>query len=144
MLLREFIDGTIPTVWYHSTEEDPVETARDMRAHNVDPTGAVKGEEYWFSDDWDASRYYGPNTIVATLNFKNPLVVTSDEFKEKGRGPSSYWAKKAREEGYDAVVIHDIVDGDMFSTVCAVFDSTLINAKPYAQWNEETQDFDML
>jgi hypothetical protein len=135
------IKEPLPTIWYHSTEDDAVEVARDFRNHNIDPTGVVKGEEYWFSDDWDASRYYGPNTVVARLNFKNPLIVTSDEFRESRGGPSSYWAKKARNEGYDAVVIQDIMDGDMFSTVCAVFSVELIDAKPYAYWDEATQDF---
>lgn len=146
MLLREFISEPIPTVWYHSTEADPVETARDMANNNIDPTGAVKKgeEEYWFSDDWAASRYYGENTIVARLKMRNPLVVSSEEFAESRGGPSSYWAKKAKREGYDAVVIHDIMDGDMFSTVCAVFSVSQIDAKPYSRWNDATQDFDLL
>jgi len=135
----------VPSVWYHSTEADPDEVARDFANNNIDPTGAVKpGEEqYWFSDSWDASRYYGENSVEAKLHFSNPLLVTSEEFSATRRGPT-WWARKARAEGHDAVVIHDIMDGDMFSTVCAVFDPRIIEARPYSRWNEETQDFDLL
>ena len=136
----------VPLVWYHSTEADPVKVARDFANNNIDPTGSVKrGEEqYWFSDSWDASRYYGENTVVARLHFRNPLLVSYDDFvNNKPHGPT-WWARKARAEGHDAVVIHDICDGDMFSTVCAVFDPRIIEARPYSRWNEETQDFDLL
>lgn len=135
------ISHTIPTVWFHSTEEDATLVAKDFRNHNIDPTGAVKDVEYWFSDDWEASRFYGPNTVVAKLSLKKPLLVSSEEFRNSRGGPSSYWAKKARSEGYDSVIIFDIMDGDMFSTVCAVFSDKQIKAKPYSYWDEETQDF---
>lgn len=54
-----FENSALPQVWYHSTELDPVEVARDFASNNIDPTGAVKDEQYWFSDSWEASRYYG-------------------------------------------------------------------------------------
>jgi hypothetical protein len=135
---------SIPKVWYHSTELDPEVVAADFKNNNVDPTGAVKDEQYWFSDSWEASRYYGENTVVATLSFHNPLLVTSEEYAaKKPHGPTSH-AAMAKRMGYDAVVIHDICDGDMFSTVCAVFNPSLIHARAYSRWNEETQDFDLL
>lgn len=142
MLLREFTES-IPQTWYHSTERDPVVVARDFANNNVDPTGAVKDEQYWFSDDWEASRYYGENTVVATLHFSNPLVLSAEEYRARHSGPSrlATWAKH---HGHDAIVIRDIMDGDMFSTVCAVFSADQINARPYSRWNDDTQDFDML
>lgn len=135
----------IPKVWYHSTELDPEIVAADFANNNVDPTGAVKGlTQYWFSDSWDASRYYGENTVAATLHFHNPLLVTTEQYNaKKPHGPTS-WAAMANRLGHDAVIIHDICDGDQFSTVCAVFDADIIQAQAYSRWNEDIQDFDML
>jgi hypothetical protein len=146
MRYKEIIaeDFTVPQVWYHSTESDPVVVAKDFAANNIDPTGAVKtGDEYWFSDDWEASRYYGENTVRAKLRMTNPLLVTREEFERIGRGPSTYWAAKARQEGHDGVVINDIMDGDQFSTVCAVFSPSQIEAVPHSKWNDDTQGFDL-
>lgn len=146
--IRLFETFDIPTLWYHSTELDPYTVATDFAHNNMNPVGGTLEHEYWFSDDWEASRYYGQNTVIATLDIRNPLLVSSEEYTENARkfsrGPSSYWAKKAKEEGYDAVIIHDICDGDMFSTVCAVFSPTQIHAKPYAKYNEETDEFDLI
>jgi len=135
----------IPRVWFHSTEMDPDELAQSISLA-VDPMGVVSGNhcEIWFSDCWHASRYFGPNTVRATLSLANPLLVTSEEFAERGIGPSSGWARKARSEGYDSVIIHDIMDGDAFSTVCAIFDPALADTMAHSRWNEAAQDFDLL
>lgn len=136
---------SIPELWFHSTEEDPASIAADLTLA-VDPTGVVKPGtcEIWFSDSWYASRYYGPNTVRATLSLKNPLLVTNEMFRESGLGPSSGWASRARQDGHDSVIIHDIMDGDAYSTVCAIFDPKLAKAVAHSQWNEGTQDFDLL
>ena len=135
----------IPQLWFHSTEKDPEKIAANLTLA-VDPTGVVKPGicEIWFSDCWHASRYYGPNTVRAILSLKNPLLVTNEMFREARIGPSSGWAKRAREAGHDSVIIHDIMDGDAYSTVCAIFDPNLAEANAHSKWNEGTQDFDLL
>lgn len=138
-------DFVMPMVWYHSTEADPVDVARDFASNNIDPTGAAPEGQFWFSDDWEASRYYGHNTVQAKLHFKNPLIVTKEMWERpEHKGGPTKWAKFAQNSGHDAVIIPDIMDGDMFSTVCCVFDPKLIEARPYAQYNEDKDDFDLL
>ena len=135
----------MPGLWFHSTEEDPVRIAEDL-TQAVDPVGVVRAGtcEIWFSDCWYASRYYGPNTVRAVLALENPLLVTSDQFREVGIGPSTGWARRARDAGHDSVVIHDIMDGDAYSTVCAIFDPALAEAVAHSVWDEEAQDFKLL
>lgn len=135
----------VASTWFHSTEMDPEVLAANI-ALATDPTGVVPAgqAEFWFSDSWYASRYYGPNTVRATLQLINPLYVTVEQQKEARIGPSSGWARRAREAGHDSVIIHDIMDGDAYSTICAIFDPALAEVVPHSRWNEKNQDFDLI
>ncbi len=129
----------MPTLWYHGTEADPHETAADFENNNLDPTGAAPSWQYWFSDDFDAVGYYGPNSVEAHLHISNPLIVTVAMQKAERIGTVS-WANRAHQEGHDAVVILDIMDGDTISTVCAVFDPDQIEARANTIYDEETDE----
>ena len=141
--LIEHASFDLPSVWYHSTEGDPVEVAADFKNNNFDPTGAAPSNQYWFSDSWEASRYYGENTVVAKLDIHNPLIVTPELRKQNFGGPVK-WAAFAKSMGHDACIILDIMDGDLISNVCCVFSADQIDAKPYSRWNEERGDFDFI
>lgn len=148
IISEEASPEAIPTLWYHSTAADLQTVADDFENNNLDPTGAAPSWQYWFSDSWEASRYYGPNAVEAKLLFNNPLLVTEEMREERKASGASIgtvgWANEAYRDGYDAVIIFDIMDGDMFSTVCAVFDEGDIRAHAYSRYDEETDSTIML
>ncbi len=80
---------------------------------------------FWFSDNKEASDFYhsgeelGGRTISAYLRIQNPLMVSDEKFASTSHGPP-FWLREAISKGHDGVILEDIVDGDMESTVYAV------------------------
>jgi hypothetical protein len=103
-------------VWYHGTEEDIT---------TFDPSKSRFGGT-WFCENPNLTGYYGPSQYKVRLHFKNPLIVSEETYiAHKPNGPS-YWARQAKSAGHDAVIIQDVIDGDTESTVCCVFDSSIV------------------
>jgi hypothetical protein len=105
-------------VWYHGSETD-------MKSFTSTAPRHSKYIGLWFAENPKLTGYYGPNQYKVKLNFKKPLVVSEEEYIKNKLGPT-YWARKARDEGYDAVIIQDIIDGDTESTICCVFNPKII------------------
>lgn len=82
---------------------------------------------FWFTNNQDAAEFYGEHVRKFSIHLSNPMVVSSDMFvKHYPNGPT-YWAKLAFQNGHDGVIIKDIVDGDVESTVFCVFDDSQID-----------------
>jgi len=81
---------------------------------------------FWFSDSEDAAGFFGQHIRKFKIDLHNPLIVTSEEFSRSNPKGPSWFARKAKEEGYDGVIIQDIIDGDRRSTVYCVFSTTQI------------------
>lgn len=94
---------------YHATD-------RQFDPDELDPLS-------WFSTSRDAVDFYwsgpecGGQIIERDFIFQNPLVISSDEFAAAfPSGPVSFLHRAMVQEN-DAVVLLDIQDGDMVSTV---------------------------
>lgn len=77
---------------------------------------------FWFTNNPEAAEFYGEHVRKFFIYLSNPLIVSSDMFAKHYPNGPTYWAKIAYQEGYDGVIINDIVDGDIESTVFCVFD----------------------
>jgi hypothetical protein len=112
-------DGT-PKVVYHGTE-------KKFKRFNPRMVGTNLGTQagFWFTDSPDAAEYYsnGVQPVMKIfLKITNPLVVSEEMYAKKAAefwGPSR-WAKLAFSNGHDGVIIQNVVDGDMRSTVYSV------------------------
>jgi len=106
-------------VWYHGSEAD-------MKSFMSAKVRDSRFVGLWFAENPKLTGYYGPNQYKVKLGFKNPLIVSEDEYIENKPNGPGYWARKARDEGHDAVIIQDIIDGDTESTICCVFNPRII------------------
>lgn len=118
--------------WHHGSEGH-------FNSFNLALLGSQQGRGspgFWFSNSEHAAGYYGPNVAECDLAIKNPLVVSPEMFEETRQGPS-HWARQAKETGHDAVVIEDVCDGDVYSTVTCVFDLEKISVRSWKLWDDE-------
>lgn len=85
-------------------------------------------EGFWFTDSADAAQFYGEHVRPFVVIMRNPLVFTGEDFK-KGypKGPP-HFAKLAKSNGHDGVVITDIMDGDRISNIFCVFNANQITS----------------
>lgn len=84
-------------------------------------------EGFWFSSSKDAAGYYGQHVRPFEISMRNPLVMNDEDFlKGYPKGPPSF-AKMAKEQGYDGIVLLNIYDGDMLSDVYCVWNPTQIS-----------------
>lgn len=103
-------------VWYHGSEDD----------FDQFESGHGRYFALWFAENPKLTGYYGANQYKVRLHFKNPLIVSEEEYNAgKPNGPT-YWAKEAANGGHDAVIIQDIIDGDTESTVCGILDPQIV------------------
>jgi hypothetical protein len=63
-------------------------------------------------------------------------MVDAETYENVGYGPVR-WAKKAYLEGYDSVILEDIIDGDTSSTVTCVFDPARIKILDFKVYSDE-------
>ncbi len=119
--------GGQPLVLFHGTESD---------FEQFDPrtigrmTGTQRSGAFWFSNKKAAADWFGDGEkppMEVYVRMENPLVVTRAQFEDDMSGPSS-WAMEARNEGHDGLIIEDIQDGGVRSTVYAVFDPKAIKS----------------
>lgn len=121
---------TIP--WFHGSEAH-------FEAFDETFVGSQQGRGspgFWFSNSERAAGYYGPNVVQCALTLSHPLVVSEAMQEEKQKAPK-YWANLARQLGHDAVIIEDICDGDIPSTVVCVFSSNQIENLRWKIWDED-------
>jgi hypothetical protein len=118
-----------PLTVYHGTDKQ----FSSFSAKHIGQATGAPTHGFWFTNKRSAADFYhsgeevGGRVIASHLRMTRPLEVSREEFAEGyPKGPAS-WAKKAREEGYDGAIIHDIVDGDEPSTVFAVFEPEQIS-----------------
>src|SRR5437868_3476122 len=71
---------------------------------------------FWFTDNREAAEFYGEHIRPFIVTYNVPMEVSYEEFKNIREGPN-HWARLAFSQGYDACMIHDIVDGNVQSTV---------------------------
>jgi hypothetical protein len=83
-------------------------------------------EGFWFTDSADAAQFYGEHVRAFVVTMSNPLVFTGEDFKNGYPKGTSYFAKLAKQKGYDGVIILDIIDGDRRSNVYCVFNASQI------------------
>lgn len=103
-------------LWFHGTDEDFDEFRLGVRRMG-------DGRALWFSENPKMSGYYGPNQYKVKLHFHNPLIVGEAEYEEQSKNE---WISLARLQENDALIIQDIVDGDTISTICCVFDPSIV------------------
>lgn len=114
--------GYSSPIVYHGTEKE----FSDFSAASVGQMTGCDTFGFWFSDKFEAAEYYhsgeelGGRVISAYLRMDKPLDVTAEEFAAGYPDGPPKWLQKAAKCGHDGVVIHDIQDGDMVSTVYAV------------------------
>ena len=77
----------------------------------------------------DTAEFFGQYTRKFTIIINNPYIVTSEMFINNSPKGPTYWAKKAKNSNHDGVIIQDIVDGNVESTVYCVFTNTQIISK---------------
>ena len=77
-------------------------------------------EGFWFSSDPEAAQYFGEMVRKFEITMNNPLVFTDEDFRQTHHGPP-HFARLAKQQGYDGVVIKNIIDGDMVSDVYCVW-----------------------
>ena len=103
-------------LWFHGTDEDFDEFRLGIRRMG-------RGDALWFSENPKMTGYYGSNQYKVKIHFRNPIIVSEEEYEELGK---HHWVSYARSEGYDALILQDIIDGDTMSTVCCVFDPSIV------------------
>ena len=84
---------------------------------------------FWFTNNESAAEFFGQYTRKFTIIINNPYIVTSEMFINNSPKGPTYWAKKAKNSNHDGVIIQDIVDGNVESTVYCVFTNTQIISK---------------
>ncbi len=97
----------------------------DKKFKNFDPkfigkSTNVNTEGFWFTDSADAAMFYGENVRSFEVTMRNPLVFTYEDFTSTTHGPP-YFARLAKQNGHDGVVVQNIVDGDRESDVYCVW-----------------------
>jgi hypothetical protein len=120
------------TRWFHGTEDH-------FEAFDPDLLNSQQGRGspgFWFSNQEHAAGYYGANVVECELAIRNPLRVSSEEYYQARRGPSS-WARLAQASGYDAVILEDVCDGDVPSTVTCVFSHERISVCGWRLWDDD-------
>lgn len=84
-------------------------------------------EGFWFTDNADAASFFGEHVRPFKVKMHNPLVFTNEDFvKNYPHGPS-YFARLAKQQGHDGVVILNIQDGNEVSNVYCVFNASQIS-----------------
>ena len=124
----------INTPWFHGSEEH-------FGSFEPSYMGSQQGKGspgFWFSNSKHAAGYYGPNIVECDLELNNPLVVSQEMFIEKKVGPT-HWARFAKGFGHDAVIIEDVCDGDVYSTVACVFSIENISNLKWQVWDDELE-----
>ena len=130
----------VPTTWFHGSES--MFDAFDFRL--IGGSTGVRSPGFWFSDSHHAAGYFGPCRATCALELSNPLVVTPEDREQADeqiqgnwcRSPSA-WAKHAASRGHDAVILVDVCDGDVYSTVVCVFDPERVTIH---KWEEPEPD----
>jgi GNAT superfamily N-acetyltransferase len=115
------ISENIETNWYHGTD-------RDFDAFDNNFIGSMHGRSksgFWFANSADMARYFGHDIYTVHLNLGKCKVYTEEEYEETGLGQAQL-ATLAKNEGYDSIMLKDIIDGDSFGTVVCVFDGNII------------------
>ena len=87
--------------------------------------GLASGDRtgFWFTSNPDNASFFGEHVRQFEITMKNPKVLTYDDFVQTSHGPRHY-AHVAKQEGYDGLVILDIVDGSHFSDIYCIFHPT--------------------
>ena len=118
--------------WFHGTE-----------AHFDDFDHGMLGSQqgrgspgFWLSNSEHAAGYYGPNVVECELDIRNPLRLTLEEYEQVRRSPSG-WARLAQANGHDAVILEDVCDGDVPSTVTCVFSHESISVCGWKLWDDD-------
>lgn len=122
----------VPKIWYHGTEE--VFHYFDWKKIGS-KIGGMAMIGFWFAESRKAAGYYGPNIVTCYLNIRNPLMVDNKTYYSSRLGPSN-WAQEAYLDGYDSVIIENIVDGDTESTVACVFEPRKIRILKFDVWDD--------
>ena len=78
---------------------------------------------FWFTSNLDNASFYGEHVRQFWITMKNPKVLTYDDFIKTSHGPP-YYAHIAKLEGYDGLVILDIIDGSHNSDIYCIFNPT--------------------
>lgn len=84
---------------------------------------------FWFTDNEEAASFFGENVRKFQITLNNPLKVSNKQFIDNYSHGPVWWAKKAKSEKYDGVIIKDIMDGNTISTVFCVFNINQIMFK---------------
>lgn len=111
------------TVW-HGTEKGPFVEFDAKKVGCM--TGGYTGG-FWFAGEKSAAEHYhsgkelGGRTMECYLKMANHLEVTEQMFRDNYPHGPGFWAKMAKANRCDGVVIRDIVDGDERGDVFAVW-----------------------
>ena len=116
-------------VWFHGTDEDFDEFRLGIRRMG-------DGKALWFSENPKMSGYYGPNQYKVKLHFHNPLIISEEEYENRTKHA---FVTDAR-AGNDALIIQDIDDGDTISTICCVFDPSIVEILGKDIYKDEYED----
>lgn len=86
----------------------------------------------FFSSSREAALYFGPNVIVAEVDFWNPFIVSSED---AGKRSPVEWADEVvlsnhfKDTDFDGVIIRDYCDGDTYSDVYIAMNEESIRIK---------------
>lgn len=119
---------------FHGTD---AKFTRFDSAHCGKGTGAYYFPAFWFTDNEEATHFFGQNIMTVEITMHDPLIVTAEEFRESREGPQK-WAARAFEDGHDGLILQGIVDGYKCSNVHAVWDEDQIELVEFREFTESS------